>query len=94
MFYENLLKGSQNLTGEPVLPRQRKLPRRLDSGASSHEFESPEEYFRQKYFEVLDIVTNEIQRRVDQRDFCVASDLEQMLIDAANGKVNQIPETA
>ena len=42
---------------------------------------------------MLDIVTNEIQRQFDQRDFCVASDLEQMLIDAANGKVNQIPET-
>ena len=61
------------------------LPRRLDSGTSSHEFESPKEYFRQKYFKVLDIVTNEIQRRFDQKDFCVASDLEQlMVIDAAS----------
>ena len=79
--------------GEPVLPRQRNLPRRLDSGTSSHEFETPKEYFRQKYFEVLDIVTNEIQRRFDQRDFCIASDLEQMVLDAANVKVNKIPET-
>ena len=42
---------------------------------------------------MLDIVTSEIQRRFDQRDFCVASDLEQIDIDAANGKVNPIPET-
>ena len=93
VFYDNILKESQNLTAEPVLPRQRKLPKRLDNGADSYEFQSPKDYFRQKYFEVLDIVTNEINRRFDQRDFCVASDLEKMIIDAANGNVNTIPET-
>ena len=92
-FYESVCKESQELTGEPVLPRQRKLPKRLDSSSSSHQFESAKDYYRQKYFEVLDIVVNEIQRRFDQNDFCVASDMEQMVINAANGDVNTIPET-
>ena len=44
-LYMKSVMRSQNLTEEPVLPRQRKLPRRLDSGTSSHEFESPKEFF-------------------------------------------------
>ena len=44
-FCKSLLENSQNLTGEPVLPRQRKLPRQLDSGTSSYEFESPKSVF-------------------------------------------------
>lgn len=76
-IYESVLK--ETLNPNPVLPRQRKVPRRLDSGTTSHEFQSPKEYFRQRYFEMLDIVTNEINR---QRDFLVASDFEQMIIAA------------
>ena len=67
IVYENLLKESQDRTGESVLPRQTK---RLDNSSTSHEFESAKDY-RQKYFEVLDNVTHELQRWFDQRDFCV-----------------------
>ena len=34
---------------EPALPRQRKIPKRLDSGSQQHQYGSPEEQYRQLY---------------------------------------------
>ena len=55
-FYKSVVAESQNLTEEPVLPRQRKLPRQIDDVAPTHHPSTPSEMYRQKYFEVLDIV--------------------------------------
>ena len=41
--------------GEPSLPRRRKVPRRFEVGSSEPEHpSSPEEYYRQMYYEALD----------------------------------------
>lgn len=53
-FYKRILF---DLTEEPVLLRQRRPPRRIDSNpASTHSFSSPESLYRQYYYEALDTV--------------------------------------
>ena len=88
MFYEDVVKCSKDLTASPCLPRYRRPPKRLDeAGLSSHEFSSPECYFRQQYFEVLDLLVNELKRRFQQkRGMPVVATIEKLLLDAANGK--------
>ena len=92
-FYKAVIAASENLTDEPVLPRQRKLPRRIDDGAPSHHPSTPSEMYRQKYFEVLDIVCDEINRRFDQKDLKIVIDIERLLLDSANGIPTDIPES-
>lgn len=62
-FYQQVFQSSHNVTDHPTLPRKRKIPRRIDEGAEPHQYETLKDYFRQKFFEVLDLVTNEISRR-------------------------------
>ena len=38
------------------------------------------------YFEALDIACGEVQRRFDQSDLATVSEIESLLMDAANGK--------
>ena len=92
-FYKVVISASENLTDEPVLPRQHKLSRLINDGAPSHHPSTPSEMYRLKYFEDLDIVCDEINRRFDQKDSKVAIDIECLLLDSANGIPTDIPES-
>ena len=92
-FYKAVIAASENLTDEPVLPRQCKLPRRIDDGAPSHHPSTPSEMYQQKHFEVLDIVCDEINRRFDQKDLKIVIDIECLLFDSASGIPTDIPES-
>ena len=86
-FYENLLELSSDLTEEPILPRYRKMPRWLDEGDQPHRYQAPKDKYRHAYFEVLELVSGEIERRFDQADFKTIQSLESLLLKAANGKI-------
>ena len=58
-FYEKVLDSSSDLT--EVLPRYRKQPRRYQEGTEAARFASPENRYRQAYFEVLDYAIREIE---------------------------------
>ena len=75
-FYPQVVQSSQGLTEEPVLPRKRKIPRRVNDGADLHQYPTPEDYHRQQYFQVLDEVTNELSRRFDQMDIRIVAEME------------------
>ena len=90
---KTLIAKSQYFTEEPVLPRQRKLPRRIDDGSPSYHPSTPSEMYQQKYFEALDVVCEEINRRFDQKDLKVVIDTECLLLDSANGITRGIPES-
>ena len=47
---------------EPVLPRYRRPPRRLDDGVALHIFDTPQDYYRKQYFEALDLISEELAR--------------------------------
>ena len=92
-FYSDVIKLSEGLTDEPRLPRYRKAPRRLDDGAQPHCFTCPKDRYRQAYFEVLEQACGEIENRFNQSDLSVVSDIESLLVNAANGQdISEIPQ--
>ena len=66
LFYSSVVLKAKNYTDDPVLPCYRRPPRCLDDGSAPHSFASPEDYYRAKYFEALNFVENEINRRFAQ----------------------------
>ena len=55
-FYAKVVKESENLTSEPILPRYKKRPRCLDSEEPNHRFDDPKALFHHQYFEAIDLV--------------------------------------
>ncbi|XP_018118612.1 uncharacterized protein LOC108716737 [Xenopus laevis] len=92
-FFNSVIEQSKDLTDEPVVPRQKRPPRRIDSGADSCTFPSPQEYYRREYYEVLDLIDHELTFRFAQKDVEVAIVLEQMLLTAATGKKVALPSS-
>ena len=63
LFREKLNQfTSAHEVNEAWLPRHRKMPRRYEEGTSSGDFhDSPMKYYRQHYFEAIDLIVNCIQ---------------------------------
>ena len=57
-FWSKVTKKANQLnTDEPALPRKRKRTVRYENGNATPEFQSSvEEYYRQAYFEVFDVI--------------------------------------
>ncbi len=76
-------RASQLDVGEPQLPRRRRLPRRLDDGLSAAEFhDSPKIFYRQQYFEAIDLIVNCVDDRFKQDGYRVYQSLESLLSKA------------
>ena len=84
LFWKLIKQKASDLNiNEPVLPRQRKRPRRYEDGMSNGEFpESVEDLYRRMYFEALDLVVCGIKGRFDQPGYKVYSNLEGVLVKA------------
>ena len=68
VFYSRLVQDSKDLTSEPVVPRYKRPPRRLDEASChAHKFQDPKSYFRQQFFEALDVARGELEARFQQR---------------------------
>lgn len=78
---------------EPVLPRQRWLPRQIDDGAApEHQYSSVEELYQREYFQAIDSIKVELEDRFMQESFLLVRKIESLLIDSANGKEVSIPK--
>ena len=88
-----MLKESVNETDLPCLERQRKAPKRLDNGSTGHHFSNPKAFYRQQYFEVLDLLHQEICSRFEQKGFSLLKDIEEVLLKAANADKVTIPQS-
>lgn len=73
-------------------PQKRRVPKRTSEEAESHHHETPKDHYRQIYFEVFDVICNEISRQFDQKDFKLVSQMEQIILSAGNGEKVTIPE--
>ena len=63
-FFKHVKTEASNVCEQPVLPRTRRSsPRRIDDGAPQHVFASVEEYYKRDYFEAIDIIKGELERR-------------------------------
>ena len=85
-FYEQVVTQSEALTEEPKLPRNRKMPRRYDEGERPHQYLVPKDMYRHAYFESLELAVGEIERRFEQSDLRTIKELEELLLNAANGR--------
>uniref|UniRef100_H2ZVP5 TTF-type domain-containing protein n=1 Tax=Latimeria chalumnae TaxID=7897 RepID=H2ZVP5_LATCH len=64
----------------PSILRPRKVPRHFDDGALPHTFQSLEELYRQKYYEVIDCVTNFLCNRFTSSVFTHMTEIEKFVI--------------
>ena len=83
-FWSKVTKKATQLNiDEPALPRKRKRTVRYESGNAAPEFHtSIEGYYRQAYFEVLDVICSTIEDRFRQPGYQIYSNLEQLLLKA------------
>ena len=86
-FYASVVSDAKDLTNAPALPRYRKAPSRPGKdGDPAHRFGGPLEYFRQQYFEAIDVLVGQLKDRFEQRKgLPMAVKMEQILLEAANG---------
>ena len=71
---------------EPILPRRRKVPRRIDDGSPGTFPNKVEDHYRPLYLEALDLITNCITRRFDQPGYQSYSKVEALLLKTATGQ--------
>ena len=83
-FYDQVVADSHELTSEPSLPRKRKVPRKINDGASPHEYRSPRERHRHLYFEVTELTAGEVERRFVQPDIQLISAIESTILEFSN----------
>uniref|UniRef100_H3B1Z5 TTF-type domain-containing protein n=1 Tax=Latimeria chalumnae TaxID=7897 RepID=H3B1Z5_LATCH len=80
-FWSKTTKTAERLDLEsPSILRPRKVPRHFDDGALPHTFQSPEELYRQKYYEVIDCVTNSLCNRFTSSVFTHMTEIEKFVI--------------
>ena len=86
-FFEVTVTKAQDLQiGMPELPRYRRPPTRIDDGSRPHQFSTPQEYYRQIYYQECDLLLQELADRFDQSEFLPeVLGLESLLLKAANG---------
>lgn len=85
-FYKSIVEEAfTDLSDKPALPRQKRIPRRHNQGAENHQYATPDEHFRHKYFEVLDTIIGEFTKRFSQVLFSFLQEAEKAIIDSCNG---------
>lgn len=92
LYDQCINEASKYSIGEPGLPRYRRPPRKIDDGTRPHQYPTPRNYFRQKYYEVIDTIITQLDQRFGQKSLSAPLAIEQMLLDAANGENCTIPE--
>ena len=87
LFWERMLILKRDKkVNDPVLPRKRRAPVRIEVGSSKgYHPVTPKDLYRQHYFECLDLIINHIKGRniFDQPGFAVLRNLEDLLLKAA-----------
>ena len=90
LFWTRLLKRKSEVdaVAEPQLPRKRRAPAWQEVGDSStHYFPStPKEYFHPMYHAAIDVTTECIRTRFNQKDFKVYQSLQELLLKAVAGE--------
>ena len=87
LFLVKVDKMAESLEVEKAqLPWKRKLPKRYDGGLAEGEFyDDLKSYYRQHYFEAIDLAINCIQGRFKQLGYQIYCNLEQLLLNAFQG---------
>ena len=86
LFWQKVIgMAEENNVENPKLPRNRKRPARYEDGNAAAEFHlTPKDYYRQIYYESLDLIVQSIKDRFDQPGYKVYRSLEDLVLKAAN----------
>ena len=84
LFWMKVSKTAEDMeVNEPVVPRRRKMPKRIEDGAAAAEFpSSPKDMYRQVYFEAHDLLVHAIADRFDQPGYRMYHCLQDLLFKA------------
>ena len=85
IFYQSTERKAAARTEEPCLPRYKRVPKRLDSGSENVRFESAKDYYRHMYYDAIDTVRGQLEKRFLNQNLNIAHQMEELLINAANG---------
>ena len=84
LYWKKTTAAATNLDiNEPILPRRRKAPRRIDEGSSPTFHETVEDHYRVIYFEVLDLIISCIENCFDQPGYKTYGKVKLLLLKAA-----------
>ena len=64
---------------EPSVPRKRRFPRRFDGGSVGHTFETPESFYQQQYFALIDTALGGVESRCASDMWKFLADVERAL---------------
>ena len=87
LFWEKTIRDADRLkVNGPSLPRQRKTPRRIESGSTDgYSFpNTPVDHYRRVYYEAIDLITTCINNRFDQPGYKIYCNIQDLLLKAAN----------
>ena len=89
LFYDQVVSHSTPLTHPPMLPRRRRLPARYGncSGTDTTCHATAEDAYRKEYYEVIDVIIGELDKRFEQRTLTIPRRTEKLLLSAANWTV-------
>lgn len=88
LFFQHLQKlQSFTDTEEPYLPQRKRAPKRLQVGDGiGYHADNVEEFYRNQYYEALDLAIVSIKDRFEQPGYTVYKNLEELLLKSANSK--------
>ena len=90
LMQESLHLSSTLDAEPPAVPRQKKVPHKLDDGLPGHHFKLAEEYYRAIYFKVIDEAIGAITSRFHGKGFEILVTAERVLLQAfTNTPVSQ-----
>ena len=75
-FYDSFVQEAGDKTDEPKLPLPKIFPKQIDDGVDNYQHITPRDYYRQQYFELLDILLSEIQQRLNQTSLSILSEMK------------------
>ena len=91
-FCELVKHEAEDKCNPPILPREKKLPRRLNNNEDGHSFGSVHELYRKEYFEIIGSLVGDLKKRFKQKNFIFVQKLETLLLDSANGRPFTLPK--
>ena len=91
---QTLSEASRLDVDEPVLPRKKRAPRRLDDGAAPHHPVTPEEMYRPVYIEAVETLGGALERRYDpSADEDLLLSMERAVLTGDEEATNRVVET-
>lgn len=88
VFWNEIVSKSKEFDlEEPILPKIRRKPKRIDEGSDPHIYEKPEDYYRIKYFELLHSVQNSLNEHYNKYNaFSKLKNIEELLLSSLNSR--------